>query len=242
MRRTRSIVLFAAALLPAAGGDAARGAAPVTPAGWAVRPAGRQIGVSPLESGFQGPMGTALSPGGTQVLAASSSASRFDSVDLFDLRQGRRTGSVPFDAAAGRGVFYGVAFSPDGRTAWASGGGEDVVHVFAVGAGLAETGEIPAPYFPAGIAYGDTPRGPRLYVANNLSGPAGATNPPGHQVTVIDPATQQVTGQTDLGLPPEPLGVAFERHGRKAYVTDWLGRSVSVIDTRAESVVRRVLL
>ena len=55
---------------------------------------------------------------------------------------------------------------------------------------LRETGQIPTPYFPAGLAYGHTPKGDRIYVANNLSGVAGATNPPGRTVTVIDPKTK----------------------------------------------------
>ena len=93
----------------------------------------------------------------------------------------------------GEAVFYGVTFSPGGKRAWASGGGQNVVHVYSVGKGLREIGQIPTPYFPAGLAYGKTPRGDRIYVANNLGGVAGATNPPGRTVTVIDPKTNHVT-------------------------------------------------
>ena len=105
-----------------------------------------------------------------------------------------------------------------------------------------ETGQIPTPYFPAGLAYGKTPRGDRIYVANNLGGVAGATNPPGRTVTVIDPKTNHVVKTIDLGLALQPYGVTFGRNGRKAYVTNWMGRSVSVIDTRTERVRRRILL
>ena len=61
------------------------------------------------------------------------------------------------------------------------------MHAYAVGTALREIGTIPVPNFPAGLAYGNTPRGDRIYVANNLSGRAGTSNPPGHTVTVIDP-------------------------------------------------------
>src|SRR6266498_1176252 len=44
-----------------------------------------------------------------------------------------------------------------------------------------------------------------------------------------------VTGTIDLGTPLQPLGVAFARDGRKAYVTNWTGRSVSVIDTATQA-------
>jgi len=136
-----------------------------------------------------------------------------------------------------------VAFSPDGTRAWASGGGENVVHAYSVQNGqLTQTGDIAAPWFPAGMAYGHTPIGDRLYVANNLAGPGSQGNPPGHQVTVIDPATNAVTGLIDLGIHREPLAIAFERHGGKAYVTNWLGRSVSVIDTASQQKLYDILL
>ena len=209
---------------------------PTTAAGWAVTPIGRQLSVPRSAKGFQGPIGMALSPGGSKVLTLSSGVQRTNSADLFDLRFHKRTGTVSYDAAKGGAVFYGAAFSPDGLRAYASGGGENVIHVYSVGAGLKETAQIPAPYFPAGMAYGRTPVGDRLYVANNLGGPPGTTNPPGHTVTTIDPATNQVTHVIDLGIAAQPFGVAFERHGRKAYVTNWLGRSVSVINTATESL------
>lgn len=202
--------------------------------------AGREFGVSKLAGGFQGPLGSALSPDGTHLLTTSSGAARIDSLDLFNLAGGTRTATVPYDAVApgGPAVFYGVVYSPDGRRAWASGGGQNVVHVYDVNADqLSEVGTIPTPFFPAGLAYAATPRGPRLYVANNLSAPASSSagNPPGHQVTVIDPAgAGKVEATIDLGPSLAPLGVAFSRDGREAYVTNWLGRSVSVIDTATE--------
>src|SRR4051794_16380829 len=232
------ILAFAAAAPAPAGAKTTR----VTPAGWSVRPAGAEISISRATQGFQGPLGSALSPSGQQVLSVSSAAARINSADLFDLRRRRRTGTVPYDSRRGESVFYGVTFSPRGKYAWASGGGQNVVHVYAVGKKLREVGQIPTPFFPAGLAYGKTPRGPRIYVANNLSGPAGVTNPPGRSVTVIDPRTNHVASRIDLGFALQPYGVTFARRGRKAYVTNWLGRSVSVIDTRRERVTRRILL
>jgi YVTN family beta-propeller protein len=211
----------------------------VTPAGWRVAPVGVEISIPRETPGLQGPLGVALAPDGVGVLTASSGAARYESADLFDLDAQTRTSTVPYDARRGRGqsVFYGVAFSPDGRRAWVSGGGQQVVHAYDVQGGtLTETRQIPAPWFPAGLAYGHTPRGDRLYVANNLSGVAtGDVNPPGRAVTVIDAATGAVTGTIDLGAALQPLGVAFDRTGAKAFVTNWLGRSVSVIDTVTET-------
>jgi YVTN family beta-propeller protein len=246
MTRRRSalaLLLVLAAVIPsAAEGAGKRG--PVTAAGWTVAPAGRQFGVSSGATGFQGPLASALTPGATKLLSVSSGASRSNTADLFDLRRRRRASYVRYDArrGAGEAVFYGVAMSPDGRHAWASGGGQDVVHAYSVGSTLREVATIPVPSFPAGMAYGRTPRGDRLYVANNLNGRAGATNPPGHTVTVIDPATNGVTSVIDLGMAAQPFGVTFERRGTKAYVTQWLGRTVSVIDTASEATVRQITL
>jgi YVTN family beta-propeller protein len=246
MTRRRSVlallVVLAAVVPTAAEGAGKRG--PATAAGWTVTPAGRQFGISSEATGFQGPLASALTPGATKLLTVSSGASRSNTADLFDLRLRRRNSYVRYDARRGTGeaVFYGVAMSPDGRHAWASGGGQDVVHAYAVGSTLREIATIPVPSFPAGMAYGRTPRGDRLYVANNLNGRAGSTNPPGRTVTVIDPATNAVTSVIDLGVAAQPFGVAFERRGVKAYVTQWLGRSVSVIDTAKEATIRQILL
>jgi YVTN family beta-propeller protein len=237
------LILLALAVVPASA-DAARKKGRVTPAGWAVRPVGAEISIHRRSQGFQGPLGSALSPGGQKVLSVSSSATRINSTDLFDLRSRRRTGTVPYDSRKGVGqaVFYGVTFSPGGKRAWASGGGQNVVHVYDVGRTLTPAGDIPVPNFPAGLAYGKTPKGDRIYVANNLGGVPGPTNPPGRTVTVIDPKTNHVVNTIDLGLALQPFGVTFSRGGSRAYVTNWMGRSVSVIDTRTERVIRRILL
>ena len=140
------------------------------------------------------------------MLSVSSAATRINSTDLFDLRSRRRTATVPYDSRRGTGeaVFYGVTWSPGGKRAWASGGGQNVVHVYDTTNGLREIGQIPVPNFAA--AYGKTPHGDRIYVANNLGGAPATTNPPGRTVTVIDPETNHVVKTIDLGLAPSPTG------------------------------------
>jgi YVTN family beta-propeller protein len=243
LRRSPLLLPLLALVLGAAPAAHAAGkGGPRTAAGWQVTPAGTQFGVSREAEGFQGPLASALSPRSNKLLSVSSGASRSNSADLFDMRGRKRTSSVRYDARKGEAVFYGVAMSPDGTRAWASGGGQDVVHAYSVGSSLREVATIPVPGFPAGMAYGTTPRGDRLYVANNLAGRAGDTNPPGHTVSVIDPATNAVTSVIDLGVAAQPLGVTFERRGRKAYMTQWLGRAVSIVDTATEKVIRAIPL
>jgi len=225
----------------------ATAATPTTPAGWLLTPAGQQATVL-MGPGLSGPWGEALSPDGNDVLVTSSgAAARYESVERFDLASLARTALVPYDGNNGESVFYGIVYSPDGKRAWASGGGQNVVHAFDVTpGGLTETAAIPAGEFPSGLAYGKTPLGDRIYVANNLGGPPFTTgsyeDPPGHTVTVVDPATDSVTGVIDLGQALNPLGVVFERHGLKAYVTNWAGRSVSVIDTAGQAKIADIQL
>ena len=249
-------LLFGAVVLQhpstASGGpmDASRRSRAVhVPSGWRLTPAGRLITVPRNGPGLSGPWGVALSPDGRRALVTSSGAAvQNETTEVFDLATGRRTSLKIYNGRTGASVFYGVTFSPDGRRAWASGGGQGVVHAYRVTTDgrLVATREIPAGFFPAGIAYGHTPRGDRLYVANNLGGPANPDvtyeDPPGHTVTVIDPATNRRTASIDLGPALDPIDVAFNHEGTKAYVTNWVGRSVSVIDTRTQRKIIDVVL
>ena len=241
MTRCRSLLILLLALalavpLACVGTAHAAGkSGPRTAGGWKVTPAGKQFGVSRRATGFQGPLASALSPGGSKLLSLSSGASRSNSADLFDMGTRKRSSYIRYDARRGIGeaVFYGVAMSPDGSRAWASGGGQDVVHSYAVGPSLREVGTIPVPNFPAGIAYGDTPRGPRLYVVNNSPASRSAIRP-GRQVSVIDPAAGTVTGRIDLGVAAQPLGVAFARDRPDGDRQQLAWPQVSVIDTQTE--------
>ncbi len=220
---------------------------PMTPAGWKLTPAGTVTTVT-FGPGLAGPWGEAISPDGKSLLVTSSgTAAEFESVERFSIDSLNRTAVVPYDGAAGASVFYGIAYSPDGKHAWASGGGQNVVHAYDVTAGgLTETATIPAGQFPTGLAYGDTPLGARIYVADNLGDFPFTTgsyeDPPGHTVTVIDPKTNAPTATIDLGAALDPYGVAFNRDGTKAFVTEWVGRSVAVIDTKTQSVINAVQL
>ena len=108
----------------------------VTPAGWAVRPAGAEISVAKSTQGFQGPLGSALSPSGQKLL---SRLERGDPHQLGRPVRPPQARAAParsaYDSRKGIGeaVFYGVVFSPGGKRAWASGGGQNVVHVYSVG-------------------------------------------------------------------------------------------------------------
>jgi YVTN family beta-propeller protein len=253
-RGTVILVLLAAAVAQTAlsggwGLASHRHVRSLLPSGWRITPAGRVITVPNDGPGLTGPWGVAITPDGRKALVTSSGAAvKNETVEMFDLASGRRTSLRMNNGVQGESVFYGVTFSPDGKRAWASGGGQGVVHSYNVSATgrLSPAGDIPAGFFPAGIAYGHTPRGDRLYVANNLGGKSHPNitdeDPPGHTVTVIDPSTGAITRKIDLGRPLDPMDVAFNNEGSKAYVTNWVGRSVSVIDTATQQKVGGILL
>ncbi len=248
VRDTARLLIVASVVAAFAGAQAVHAkTTATTPAGWKLTPAGKQATVT-IGPGLAGPWGEAISPDGKSVLVTSSGqAAQFESVERFSVGSLDRTGLVAYDGSLGESVFYGIAYSPDGRHAWASGGGQNVVHAYDVTpSGLTETATIPAGQFPSGLAYGKTPLGPRLYVASNLGGAPFTTgsyeDPPGHEVTVIDPKTNKVTATIDLGFPLDPYGVAFNGDGTKAYVTQWMGRSVAVIDTRSQKMIGNIEL
>ena len=220
------------------------------PSGWDLTPAGRVITVPKDGPGLSGPWGVALSPDGTHALVTSSGeAVQNETTEVFDIASGKRTSLEIYNGRKTKAsVFYGVTYSPDGKHAWASGGGQGVVHAYDVApnGALTATKDIKAGFFPAGIAYGHTPLGDRLYVANNLGGKTNPDvtyeDPPGHTVTVIDPATNKRTATIDLGTPLDPMDIAFNNAGTRAYVTNWVGRSVSVINTATQKKIADILL
>jgi YVTN family beta-propeller protein len=246
LRRVLSLSGLVGALALASG--AAASDVPTTPSGWMLTPAGRVVSVS-VGPGMGGPWAVAVSPDGrTAMVTSSGQAVQDETVETFSVPSGARTGVTVYNGHHGHSVFYGLAYSDDGTHAWASGGGEGVVHAYAVQADgtLKPTHTIKAGFFPAGLAYGRTPRGPRLYVADNLGGAPFSTgsyeDPPGHDVLVVDPAANKVDATIDLGRALDPLGVTFNHSATKAYVTNWAGRSVAVISTRSQRVITTIQL
>ena len=92
---------------------------PRTPAGWRVTPAGHLLTVT-SGPGLSGPWGVALSPDGRHALVTSSGqAVQDETLEMFDIDTRARTAVRVMNGHRGHSVFYGVAFSPDGRRAWA---------------------------------------------------------------------------------------------------------------------------
>ncbi len=138
--------------------------------------------------------------------------------------------------ASPEALFVGVAYSPDGTRAYASAGGNNKIRVYAVdGHGrLTEQAALPLPttnpagqkvnLFPAGLAV--APHGKTLYVADQLA----------DALSTVDVATGAVR---TIAVGHNPLSVVLTQDGRRAYVTNQGGDTVTVVDTLSLAAVGR---
>jgi YVTN family beta-propeller protein len=181
------------------------------PTGVCLDAAGRSFDVGNM------PLAMALAPEGDR-LVLSQSGWREQGLQVVERETGRVVQKLPQ-----AGAFFGLAFSSDGHTLYASGGNEDVVYVYDWRGGQATHSGIiilapkdpkkDGTRFPSGLAL--SPDGKKLYVAENLA----------DSLAVIDVAT----GQIEKRLPTDayPFAVAVAPDG-KVFVSAWGGSTVSV--------------
>ncbi len=214
-----SAVLIAASLVFTA---CQRGAPEATP------------GASSLDSPRRLPTGRTLDPAGTSADVGSMPLAMTLSPDgrkvVVLLNGYREQGVQVVDRATGRveqtlaqaAAFLGIAFAPDGRALYASGGNQDVVYRYAWrddratltdSLVLAEKHGTSGTRYPGGLA--TSPDGRFLYVAENL----------GDSLAVIDLASRRVVQR--LATERWPYGVAVAKDGT-VYVSAWGGNTVSV--------------
>ncbi|HEV7825165.1 MAG TPA: alkaline phosphatase family protein [Mycobacteriales bacterium] len=201
----------------------------VTPVGVRVTPAGTQTRLGTL------PLHAVLSPD-RRMLLVTDAGQGVQSLQVVDPGSGAVRQTIPYPAP--RALFVGLAFSPDGRRAYASGGGDNVVRTYAVAGGrLTEGAPLRLPTanpagvrinsFPAGLAV--TPDGRRLVVADQEA----------DAVTVVDLATG---GTATTAAGHKPYWVTLSPDGRRAYVTAQGADTVAVFDlTGAAPTLRRTI-
>lgn len=238
-----------------------------TPAGWKVRPAGKQVNV------LNFPLGLALSHDGSQVLVSADSGG-MQGISQIDVE----TLAATDNPAAN--LFMGLAVTDDGRV-YASGGNADRVFRYRLAGGRlvpmdatevepfplhnimegtigrAAPGALPAPAGDGirvrGYPGNSVLDGSLLYVAGTLAEPSGtgADACPTKQkacarISVLDTATDTVVGRAPVGL--DAYGLALDRKRHRLYVSNWAdeagrgrGRgSVSVVDVSKPATPREV--
>lgn len=165
------------------------------------------------------PLAMVLSPAGDRIVVLLNGW-REQGFQIVDRTSGRIIQTVRQAAA-----FIGVAFSPDGKTLYVSGGNQDVVYRYAWRDGTASLTDslvlaAKAPRksgtrYPAGIA--PSRDGRLLYVAENIA----------DSLAVIDLATGRVVQRFATGR--YPYGVVVGPDGT-VYVSAWGANTVSVFE------------
>ncbi len=210
--------------------EAAQGAAPLSPTigrlptGPHLDPAAPQ---HPTES-F--PLGMAVSPDGLRIAMSVDGWLR-QGVQIVDRATGRVTQTLGQPAA-----FIGIAFSPDGRMLYASGGNQDVVYRYDWRGDSATLRDsivlavkrprAPGRRYPAGLAF--SADGRRLFVAENMA----------DSLAVVDVASGRVIQRYPTGA--YPYAVAVAPNGT-FYVSAWGGYTVSEFRPQGDGyAVRRI--
>ncbi|MER6127263.1 bifunctional YncE family protein/alkaline phosphatase family protein [Streptomyces sp. NPDC001795] len=201
----------------------------ITPVGYKVTPAGKQAQLGDL------PLNAVLSPDKSMLLV-SNAGQGTQSLQLVDAKDSKVVQTISYPSP--QAIFTGLAFSPDGKRAYASGGGREIIHTYDVRGGrLTETSPIKLPtknpqgqplnMYPAGIAV--TPDGKRLVVADRLADAA----------TVVNLADGSMS---TVAVGHAPYGVVLTDGGKTAYVTNQGGNTVSVLDISRSAPVRRTAI
>ncbi|MFL6210558.1 MAG: beta-propeller fold lactonase family protein [Pyrinomonadaceae bacterium] len=181
--------------------------------------AGRSLAVGNM------PLAMRLAPDGRHVVV-SLSGWREQGVEVIELATGRVVQNIAQPAA-----FLGLAFAPDGRTLYVSGGNEDAVFRYDWRAGrltlvdkivLAEKDpKKDGTRFPAGLAVSRDGRW--LYVAENIA----------DTLAVVDVARQRVVQRLKTDHYPYDVVSAADR----IYVSAWGGDTVSVFAAQADGTL-----
>jgi YVTN family beta-propeller protein len=176
-------------------------------------PAGKQVTLGDF------PMGGAMSPDGKHLIITNDGQGE-QSLQVIDTSTNNVNQTVPYITP--EALFLGVVFSPDGKTVYASAGGNDKIRVFSFENGyLMEENPIRMSngykprFYPSGLSISSN--GNFLYAANNLD----------NSVSKIDLQTRKVVKTVKVGKNPYTTLLTKDN---KLYVTNWGKSSVSVLD------------
>jgi DNA-binding beta-propeller fold protein YncE len=192
------------------------------PTGALLDPAGTSIDLGPL------PLAMTLSPDKTRVVVLLNGW-REQGIQIVDRSSARVVQSISLPA-----VFLGLAFAPDGKSLYVSGGNQDLIYRFdwlddratlvdSIALAFKQPGHSGTRY-PAGIAISNDGR--TLYAAENLA----------DSLAVVDLASRKVVQR--LATEKYPYGVLVGHDGL-VYVSAWNGWTVSAFPPRSDRALER---
>ncbi len=188
--------------------------------GWGVTPAGEQVRTGDM------PLKMVVAPDRKRLVAVGGGFGDHG-LTLIDMAGRRVSQFLPMAEA-----WNGLAFSGDGRRIFVSAGDRAEVHVFTYADGTAAPDRAVRPdpqargAFLAGIAVHPTTG--VVYVCDEAH----------HEVWALDGQTLALRARVAVG--PHPHSCAMGADRRHLYVSNWGGRSVSIVDTAADRRVRDV--
>jgi DNA-binding beta-propeller fold protein YncE len=232
--------------LPASAESPAATTQPALPTGRSIQP--------PLKSTSQGvgsmPMNVIISPDGN--FAITTGAGFKEELCSIRVSDGTKVSSIDFPKTStdhANGLYYGLAFGPDGRLYAAQGAAQKVAILELSKDGkLKRTGSLAmGPHdFAAGVAVDEKGH---VYVTQNAPTPdsssddAASFGTPG-SVSIHDSSTGKEIGRyvfhDDLGLSNFPLAVAVNHDGSRLYVGSQRDDAVYVLDASDPSAIKLV--
>lgn len=188
------------------------------PNGWHLSPAGSALPLGDL------PLNMAVSPNG-KLLAATNNGQSVQSIQLIDVTGEKIISNVVIPKS-----WYGLAFSADGKSLYASGGNDNRILIYSVansGLQLKDSISLGKPWpnriSPAGIAVDNAMN--RLYVATKDN----------NSLYIIDLATKQIN--KTIPLASEAYSCLLSPDKKQLYISLWGADKVAVFDTKQETLV-----
>jgi YVTN family beta-propeller protein len=188
--------------------------------GLGLSPAGQHVRISDM------PLKMVVAPDGKAVVAVCAGYNEAG-VNLVSLDSRRERQFISLKEA-----FNGLVFSADGKKFYVSGGDRGVIYVFGYAKGKAELektielGEGNGPVFLAGLAL--QPSTGELLVCNEAN----------HELWVLSPDSLKLERTIPVGQHPHSCIIGADH--RHLYVSNWGGRSVSVVDLKTKRRVEDI--
>jgi YVTN family beta-propeller protein len=188
--------------------------------GWGMTPAGEQVPTSDLA------LKLLVAPDKKRLVAVHGGYNRHG-VTLIDIASRKETQFLPLAKC-----WNGLAFSPDGKQFFVSGGDSGLIHVFNYARGKAVFDHSARPSSPtadvflAGIAV--HPSTGKLYVCNEAN----------HEIWVLRPKVLTLEAVVAVGQHPHSCVIGADRS--HLYVSNWGSQNVSVVDMNRARRVRDI--